>query len=118
MPRAKNSVASRKRRKKVLKMAKGYRSSRSRQYRSASVAMIKALSYAQRDRKVRKRDFRQLWIIRINAAARLSGLSYSQFINGLNKAGVELNRKVLADIAVRDPEGFAQIAEIAKAALA
>jgi len=80
--------------------------------------MIKALTYSHRDRKVRKRDFRQLWIIRINAAARLSGLSYSQLINGLNKAGVELNRKVLADIAVQDPEGFAQIAETAKAALA
>lgn len=118
MPRVKRGVTARARHKKVLKLAKGYYSARSRVYRVAKQAVIKAGQYAYRDRRQRKRQFRCVWITRINAAARLSGLSYSRFINGLMKAGIELDRKVLADIAVHDKPGFAQLVEKAKAALA
>ena len=118
MPRATNSPASRRRRKKVLKQAKGYYGARSRVYRVAKQAVIKAAQYAYRDRRQCKRQFRALWIIRINAAARLHGLSYSRFMNGLTRAGVELDRKVLADMAVHDQVAFAALAERAKVALA
>ena len=114
MPRATNSVASRRRRKKVLKLAKGYWGGRSRLFRTAQEAVDRAQRYAYRDRRRRKRDFRRLWIVRINAAARLNGLSYSQLIYGLGRAGVEINRKILADLAVRDPEAFAAVAAEAK----
>jgi large subunit ribosomal protein L20 len=114
MPRVKRGVTARARHKKVLKQAKGYYGARSRVYRVAKQAVIKAGQYAYRDRKQRKRQFRALWIVRINAAARLSGMSYSRFINGLTKANVKIDRKVLADIAVRDISAFAKIAEIAK----
>ena len=117
MPRTKHSVASHRRKKKVLNRAKGYSGGRSKLYRSATEAVQRALSYAYRDRRARKRDFRKLWITRINAAARLNGMSYSQFINGLKKSHVEINRKMLADIAVNDAEGFAKLAEIAKGSL-
>ncbi len=115
MPRVKRGVTARARHKKVLKQAKGYYGARSRVYRVAKQAVIKAGQYAYRDRKQRKRQFRALWIVRINAAARLCGMSYSRFINGLNKANVVIDRKVLADIAVRDMDAFAEIAKIAKA---
>ncbi len=114
MPRVKKSVASRARRKKYLGMAKGFRSGRRRLYRSAREAVERALTFAYRDRKVRKREFRSLWIVRINAALRPLGLSYSKFIGGLKKAEINLDRKVLADMAVRDPQGFARVAEMAK----
>ncbi len=114
MPRATNSVSSRKRRKKVLKLAKGYWGGRSRLYRTAQEAVDRAQRYAYRDRRRRKRDLRRLWIIRINAAARLNGLSYSQLINGLGRARIDINRKILADLAVRNPEAFAAIAAEAK----
>ncbi|NOR69346.1 MAG: 50S ribosomal protein L20 [Methylomarinum sp.] len=115
MARVKRGVTARARHKKILKQAKGYYGARSRVYRVAKQAVIKAGQYAYRDRKQKKRQFRALWIVRINAAARLCGMSYSRFINGLTKANVAIDRKVLADIAVRDMEGFAKIAEIAKA---
>ncbi len=111
--RIKRGFKARKRRKKVLKLAKGYRGGRSKLFRTASDAVDKALMYAYRDRKVRKRDFRKLWIARINAAARIHNLSYSKFIHGLKLAGVELDRKVLAELAISDPSGFAQIANLA-----
>ncbi len=114
MPRATNSVSSRRRRKKVLKLAKGYWGGRSRLFRTAREAVDRAQRYAYRDRRRRKRDLRRLWIVRINAAARLNGLSYSQLIYGLGRAGVEINRKILADLAVRDPEAFAAVAAEAK----
>ena len=114
MPRATNSVSSRKRRKKVLKLAKGYWGGRSRLYRTAQEAVDRAQRYAYRDRRRRKRDLRRLWIIRIYAAARLNGLSYSQLINGLGRARIDINRKILADLAVRNPEAFAAIAVEAK----
>jgi large subunit ribosomal protein L20 len=98
----------------VLKLAKGYRGARSKLFRSATEAVDRALNYAFRDRRVKKRDFRSLWITRINAASRLNGLSYSRFIFGLKKANVEIDRKVLADIAVSDPKGFTEIASLAK----
>ncbi len=116
MPRARRGFKARRRRNKVLKMAKGYVGGRSRLYRTATESVDRALSFAYRDRKVRKRDFRRLWIVRINAAARQHGLSYSRFISGLKKADVALDRKVLADLAVSDPAGFAAIAEVAKGA--
>jgi large subunit ribosomal protein L20 len=115
MPRVKRSVPSRQRRKKVLKAAKGYRGASSKLYRSAAVAVDRARAYAYRDRKVRKRDFRRLWIVRINAAARQHGMSYSQFMGGLHKAGIELDRKMLAEMAVNNPEAFAKVAEMANA---
>ncbi|RLA86274.1 MAG: 50S ribosomal protein L20 [Deltaproteobacteria bacterium] len=104
-----------KRRKKILKLAKGYWGKRGRAFRIARLTVQKALQYAYRDRKVRKREFRRLWITRINAAARAHGMSYSRFMEGLRKANVAINRKVLADMAVRDQEGFARLVEIAKA---
>jgi large subunit ribosomal protein L20 len=115
MPRVKRGVTARARHKKILKQAKGYYGARSRIYRVAKQAVIKAGQYAYRDRKQRKRQFRALWIVRINAASRLFGISYSRLINGLNKANVKIDRKVLADIAVRDIDAFGKIAEIAKA---
>ena len=117
MPRVRNSVASRRRRKKVLKQARGYWGGRSRLFRTAREAVNRAQAYAYRDRRVRKRDFRKLWIARINAAARLNGVSYSQLIHGLNQASVTINRKVLADLAVRDPEAFTAVVEQARAHL-
>jgi large subunit ribosomal protein L20 len=117
MPRVKRGVQARARHKKVLKSAKGYYGARSRVYRVAAQAVTKAGQYAYRDRRQRKRQFRALWIARINAAARECGLSYSRFIDGLNKAGIAIDRKVLADIAVADKAAFAAIAERAKAAL-
>jgi large subunit ribosomal protein L20 len=114
MPRVKRGVTARARHKKILKQAKGYYGARSRVYRVAKQAVIKAGQYAYRDRKQRKRQFRSLWIVRINAAARECGLSYSRFIYGLNKANVEIDRKVLADIAVHDKEAFAELAKIAQ----
>jgi large subunit ribosomal protein L20 len=117
MPRTKHSVASRKRKKKVLKAARGYTGGRSKLFRSATEAVNRALAYAYRDRRVRKRDFRKLWIARINAAARMNGLSYSRFISGLKKSDIEINRKMLAELAVNDAEGFSKLADIAKEAL-
>jgi large subunit ribosomal protein L20 len=101
---------------KVLKMNKGYFGSRHRLFRRANEAMLKSLFYATRDRRVRKRDLRKLWIARINAAARLNGMSYSRFINGMKNANIELNRKILADLAVRDPKAFTAVVERAKGA--
>jgi large subunit ribosomal protein L20 len=117
MPRVKRSVTSRKKRGKVLKQAKGYFGRKHSTYRAAKEQVEHSLVYAYRDRKARKRTFRRLWIIRINAAARASGLSYNQFVAGCRKAGIELDRKVLAELAVSDPEAFSKIAEQAKAAL-
>jgi large subunit ribosomal protein L20 len=117
MPRVKRSVASRARRKKVLELAKGYYGARSRQFKVAKQAVIKAGQYAYRDRRQRKRQFRNLWIIRINAGAREHGLSYSRFISGLKKAGIEMDRKVLADLAMHEPSAFAALAGQAKVAL-
>jgi len=111
--RIKRGSKARKRRNKVLKLAKGYRGGRSKLFRTAADSVDKALMYAYRDRKVRKRDFRRLWISRINAAARMNNLSYSKFIHGLKLAGVELDRKVLAELAISDPTGFTQIAGLA-----
>jgi large subunit ribosomal protein L20 len=118
MPRVKRGVTARAKHKKVLKQAKGYYGARSRVFRVAKQAVIKAGQYAYRDRRQRKRQMRALWIIRINAAARECGLSYSRFIAGLKKANIELDRKVLADMAVSDKAGFASVAEQAKQALA
>jgi large subunit ribosomal protein L20 len=118
MPRVKRGVQARARHKKVLKQAKGYYGARSRVYRVAVQAVTKAGQYAYRDRRQRKRQFRQLWIARINAAARVNGLSYSKFINGLKKAAVEIDRKILADIAVYDKGAFAALVEKAKEGLA
>ena len=117
MPRVKRSVAARKKRRKVLDQAKGYFGSRHARYRVAKEQVEHSLVYAYRDRKARKRTMRRLWIMRINAAARAEGLSYNQFVPGLRKAGIELDRKVLADLAVSDPAAFGKIAEQAKAAL-
>ena len=118
MPRVKRGVTARAKHKKVLAEAKGYYGARSKVYRVAKQAVIKAGQYAYRDRRQKKRQFRSLWIVRINAAARECGLSYSRMIDGLNKAGVDVDRKMLADIAVHDKTGFAALAEQAKAALA
>ena len=118
MPRVKRGVTAKARHKKILNLAKGYSGARSRTYRVAKQAVIKAGQYAYRDRRQKKRQFRALWIIRINAASRECGLSYSQFINGLKKAAIELDRKVLADMAVHDKHAFAAVAEQAKKALA
>jgi len=118
MARVKRGVIARKRHNKILKQAKGYYGARRKVFRVAKQAVTKAGQYAYRDRRQRKRQFRRLWIARINAAARLNGLTYSRFINGLNKAGIEVDRKVLSDIAVHDAEAFSAIAEKAKAALA
>lgn len=118
MARVKRGVVAKARHKKVLDQAKGYYGARSKIYRVAKQAVIKAGQYAYRDRRQRKRQFRALWIIRINAAARLQGMSYSRLINGLNRAEIEVDRKILADIAVHDQAAFAAIAEAAKEALA
>jgi large subunit ribosomal protein L20 len=115
MPRAKSSVVSRNRHRKVLKLAKGYRGSKHRLYRVANTQLLKSLAYAYRDRRNKKRDFRRLWIARINAAARMNGISYSKFMNGLKQAGVNINRKMLADMAVNDANAFGQLVEVAKA---
>lgn len=113
MSRVKNSVASRARKRKVLKRASGFRGGRSKLIRTAKEAVDKALKHSYRDRRARKRDFRRLWISRINAATRIHDLSYSRFIDGLKKAGVQVNRKMLADLAVRDPNTFAELVRIA-----
>ncbi|RTZ58362.1 MAG: 50S ribosomal protein L20 [Gammaproteobacteria bacterium] len=118
MPRVKRGVTAKARHKKVLKQAKGYRGARKNVYRVAKQAVDKAGQYAYRDRKQRKRQFRALWVVRINAGARDNGLSYSRFMNGLKNAEIDLDRKVLADIAVHDKDAFAVIADKAKAALA
>ena len=114
MARIKRAVNAHKKRRKVLKLAKGYWGSKSKQYRTASEQVRRSLRYAYEGRIMRKRDFRRLWIIRINAAARLNGMSYSTFINGLKKKNIEVNRKMLADLAVNDPSAFAALVETAK----
>ena len=111
--RVKRGFKARKRRKKILKLAKGFRGGRSKLIRTAADAVDKALMYSYRDRRVRKRDFRRLWIARINAAARMNNLSYSRMMNGLKTAGIDLDRKVLADLAISDPAGFSQIVSLA-----
>jgi large subunit ribosomal protein L20 len=118
MSRVKRGVTAKRRHKKILKMAKGHKGLRHKIFRRANESVIHALDYAYRDRRDRKGQFRRLWIMRINAAARENGITYGRFINGLSKAGVELDRKVLADLAVREPEAFTSIAEQAKTALA
>jgi len=114
MPRVKRGYKGRRRRKKILKAAKGYRGGLSKQFRTAETAVRRAGMYAYRDRRTRKRGFRKLWIVRINAAARENGLSYSRLIGGLNKVGVFLDRKVLADMAVNDPAAFSQLANMVR----
>jgi len=114
MARVKRSIHARKKRRKILKLAKGYFGARSRLYRVATEAVERAMKFAYRDRKVRKRDFRKLWIARINAAARMHDMTYSTFINGIKKAGIAMDRKILADLAVNDPQCFSQIVGIAK----
>jgi large subunit ribosomal protein L20 len=114
MPRVKRGVMHRKTVNKIMKMAKGYRGTRSRRFKQANEQVLHSLSYATRDRKDRKRDMRKLWIIRINAAANLNGISYSRFMDGLKKAGVDINRKILADLAVNDSNAFANLAAIAR----
>jgi large subunit ribosomal protein L20 len=116
--RATNAVARRRRRKKVLKQARGYWGRKHSSYRFANEQLMRSGAYAYRDRRARKRDFRRLWITRINAAARREGMSYSEFIHGLDEAGIEVNRKMLADIAIRDPEAFRRFAELAREATA
>ena len=116
MPRTKNSVASREKRKRYLKAAKGFYGGRSKLYITAKESVERALCYAYRDRRQRKRDFRKLWIARINAAARLNGLSYNRFICGLKKAEIDINRKMLAEMAINDSVAFTQLAETAKSA--
>ena len=118
MARIKGGLGAKKRHNRVLKLAKGYRGARSKQYRIAKQSVMRALTSSYAGRKERKRQFRQLWIARINAAARLNGLSYSKFMYGLKLAGVEMNRKILADMAVNDAAGFATLAELAKSKLA
>ena len=118
MARIKGALGARKRHNRVLKLAKGYRGARSKQYRVAKQSVMRALATAYRGRKERKRQFRQLWIARINAAARINGLSYSKLMYGLKQADIQLNRKVLADMAVNDAEGFAALAKIAKEKIA
>lgn len=118
MARVKGGMNARKKHNKVLKLAKGYRGARSKQYRVAKQSVMRALNTSFSGRKERKRQFRRLWIARINAAARLNGLSYSRFMYGLKLANIELNRKVLADMAINDPEGFAKLVEVAKSKVA
>ena len=117
MPRVKTGVVRRRRHKKILKLAKGFYSGRRKHYRKAKEQLERSMYYSFRDRKQKKRDFRKLWIIRINAACRLNGMNYSTFINGLNRAGIELDRKVLADMAMNDAAGFSAVAAASKAAL-
>ena len=116
MPRVKRGTTGRKRHKKILKLTRGYRGTKSTLYRRAHEAMLKSLSYAYRHRRERKRDFRRLWIARINAAVRREGLSYSRFVHELKQSGIDLDRKTLADMALRDPAGFSKVAAIAKEA--
>ena len=118
MARIKGGMNARKKHNRVLKLAKGYRGARSKQYRVAKQSVMRALTSAYAGRKQKKRQFRQLWIARINAAARINGLSYSKFMYGLKLAGVEMNRKILADMSVNDAEGFATLSELAKSKLA
>ncbi len=118
MPRVKRSVNARKKRRKVLEQAKGYRGTKHSSYRRAKEQVQRSLNYAYRDRRVRKREFRKLWIVRINAGARANGLSYNAFMHGLKLAEIELDRKVLADMAIADPASFAALVEQARAALA
>ena len=118
MARVKGGVNAKKKHNKILKLAKGYRGARSKQYRIAKQSVMRALASAYAGRKERKRQFRQLWIARINAAARINGLSYSKLMHGLKLAGVDINRKILADLAVNDATGFSKIAELAKSKLA
>jgi large subunit ribosomal protein L20 len=115
LTRVRGGFTTHRRHKKVLKLTKGHRGTKHSLYKRAHESMLHSLSYAYRDRKDRKHDFRKLWIIRINAAARMEGMSYSQLINGLKKADVEINRKILADMAIADPAAFAKIVEMAKA---
>ncbi len=117
MPRATNNPAAKQRRKRILKRTKGFFGAKKGQVREGRHAADRAMAYAYRDRKTRKRDFRRLWITRINAAARINGLSYSTFINGLKKAEIDIDRKMLADLAVHDAGGFAKLADVAKSAL-
>ena len=117
MARVKGAMATRKRRKRVLKLAKGYRGAKSKNFRTAKQAVMKSLVYAYIGRKQRKRDFRRLWITRISAAAKLNGINYSQFMNGLKKADINMNRKMLSEIAIADPAAFTALVEKAKAAL-
>ena len=114
MPRVKTGVTAHRRHKKILKLAKGYRGSRSKQFKKANETVMKALYYARRDRRAKKGNFRRLWIARINAAARTNGISYSRLVCGLTKAGVEVNRKMLADLAISDAQAFAKIVAVAK----
>ena len=114
MPRVKSGVTAHKRHKKILKLAKGYRGARSKQFKKANELVMKALYYARRDRRAKKGEFRRLWIARINAAARINGISYSRLVCGLTKAGVEVNRKMLADLAVSDANAFMKLVEVAK----
>lgn len=118
MPRVKTGVVRRRKHKKILKLAKGFYSGRRKHYRKAKEQLERSMYYSFRDRKQKKRDFRKLWIIRINAACRLNGMNYSTFINGLNRAGIELDRKVLADMAMNDAAGFSAVVAASKAALA
>ncbi|MGL4345124.1 MAG: 50S ribosomal protein L20 [Cellulosilyticaceae bacterium] len=117
MARVKGGMATKKRRNRVLKLAKGYRGAKSKQFRTAKQAVMKSLSYSYVGRKLRKREFRSLWITRINAAARMNGLSYSRFMNGLKNANIEMNRKMLADLAIADAKAFTTLVETAKANL-
>jgi len=114
MARVKSGMVTRRRHKKILKLARGYRGSKHRLFRTAKQQVMKSYTYAYRDRRVRKRDFRRLWIQRINAAARLNGLSYNKFMHGLKLAGVEVNRKMLADLAIADSKAFSELASVAK----
>jgi len=117
MARVKKALNARKKHKKILKLAKGYFGARSKQFKAANTSVMRALAQSYKGRKLKKRDFRSLWIARINAAARMNGMSYSCFINGLKKANINLNRKMLAEIAVNDPAAFTELTEKAKAAL-
>mgnify|MGYP000492496070 FL=1 len=117
MARVKGALATRKRRKRVLKLAKGYRGAKSKLFRTAKQAVMKSLVYSYTGRKLRKRDFRKLWITRISAAAKMNGINYSRFMNGLKKANIDMNRKMLSEIAIADPKAFAELVEKAKAAL-
>lgn len=118
MPRTRHAKSTRKRHKKILGLAKGYRGAKSKQFKAANEQVLHSLSYAYGDRKAKRRDFRRLWIARINAGARINGLSYSKFISGLKQAEIELDRKVLADMAISDPEAFAELSELVKQGLA
>lgn len=117
MARIKRAVNAHKKRRKIMKMAKGYYGAKSKQYRVANEAVLRSMAYAYVGRKLKKRDYRSLWIVRINAAAHINGISYSRFMNGLKKAGIDVNRKMLAELAVNDAAGFTQLVDIAKAQL-